>query len=685
MFNSKKLVIAFGFLLVASMVLAACAPAATAPPPETIIETVVVTEIVEGEVVEVVQVVTPTPEPEGPRTLVICQGQEPDTLWLYGGSMLAAAHINEMIYDGYDNGTAGGVDLTNFGYEPVIFEKLPSLADGDAVITSATASEGDAVVNAVGDVVVLDPAADPPIMLVPAGGISDDAFEYTGGDVELDQMEVTFVLLPDMLWSDGTPLTAADSVYSFNLNADPDSGGSKATVDRTFSYEAVDDVTAVWTGLPGYKDSEYFINFWQPLPEHQLGQYTALELLEAEESSRLPLGYGPYIIEDWVRGDSITLKKNPNYFRADEGLPVFDTLVVRMVGENSNANLASLVSGECDIVDQTSHLDDQSELMLELQASGQIDATFVTGTVWEHIDYNIQHVDYDDGWQAGDRPDFFSDLRTRQAFLMCMDRQSVVDTVMFGQSVVLDVFIPPQHPLFNADARHYDFDVAAGSALLEEAGWVDDDGDTTTARVYQGDNANIPAGTPLSVTYETTTATQRIQAMAVLQNSMAECGIEVELINSPSSEWFADGPEGKLFGRHFELGQFAWLTGVAPPCNLYLGAQTTGPSGETFTSIMTGDEVKYGSWSSDNVTGFYDPEYEAICNTAIQSLPGQPGYEEAHLEAQRLFSELLPVAPLYLRLKLAGTRPDMCNFIMDPTANSEMFNVEEFDYGECDQ
>ena len=77
MFSSKKLVLVFGVLLVASMVLAACAPAATAPPPETIIETVIVTEIVEGETVEVVQVVTPTPEPIGPRTLVINHGKIP--------------------------------------------------------------------------------------------------------------------------------------------------------------------------------------------------------------------------------------------------------------------------------------------------------------------------------------------------------------------------------------------------------------------------------------------------------------------------------------------------------------------------------------------------------------------------------------------------------------------------------
>lgn len=686
MFSSKKIFIAFGILVIASIVLAACAPA-TAPPPERIVETVVVTEVVEGEPVEVVQVVTPTPEPEGPRTLVFCEGQEPDTLWALGGDMLAASHIQEMIYDGgVENGPGGGIDQNSFAYQPVILEKLPSLADGDAVIEAVTVSEGDTVVSA-GEPVVLDAAADPPLMIVPAGGTVADAVEYTGGDVEMDQMVVTFKLLPGLLWSDGTPLTASDSVYNFNLSTDPDSNATTYTIDRTASYEAIDDLTIVWTGLPGYKDSEYFANFWNPWPEHQLGQYTPAELLEAEETTRTPMGWGPYIIQEWVTGDHMTLTKNPNYFRADEGLPVFDTVVVRMVGENSNANIAALVSGECDIVDQTSHLDDQSELMLELQAAGQLDATFVTGTVWEHVDFGIQHVDYDDGWQAGDRPDFFSDVRTRQAFLMCMDRQSVVDTVMFGQSIVLDVYIPPQHPLFNSEARHYDFDVAAGSALLEEVGWVDDDGDAATPRVYQGDNPYIPAGTPLSVTYETTTATQRIQAMAVLQNSMAQCGIEVELINSPSAEWFADGPEGKLFGRRFDLGQFAWLTGVEPACDLYISNLIPGPPDGSMISIMNGKEYTFPSgWGGgQNDPGFVDDEFDTACNLAIQSLPGQPEYDSAHLESQRIFSELLPVAPLYLRLKLAGTRPDMCNFIMDPTENSEFFNVEEFDYGECDQ
>ena len=64
----------------------------------------------------------------------------------------------------------------------------------------------------------------------------------------------------------------------------------------------------------------------------------------------------------------------------------------------------------------------------------------------------------------------------------------------------------------------------------------------------------------------------------------------------------------------------------------------------------------------------------------------QQQHHQAHLEAQRIFAEQLPVAPLYLQIKLAVTRPDMCGFIMDPTNPSEFWNIEEFDYGEgCEE
>ncbi len=198
MLSSKKLMIVLGLLVIASMVLAACQPAATTEP-ETVVETVVVTVETEGETV--VQVVTPTAEPVAmPDTLVICMGQEPETLYNYGGSMLAQSSVLEAVYD-------GPIDQRSFDYQAIILEKMPSIADGDAVVNQVTASEGDKVLDADGNPITLDAAADP-VQRIKVSG-SDEAVDYTGGDVTMDQLVVTFKLKEGLVWSDGTPLTAA--------------------------------------------------------------------------------------------------------------------------------------------------------------------------------------------------------------------------------------------------------------------------------------------------------------------------------------------------------------------------------------------------------------------------------------------------------------------------------------------
>ena len=167
-------------------------------------------------------------------------------------------------------------------------------------------------------------------------------------------------------------------MYAFN-NLLVDSETEFKVVDRTASYTALDGLTTVWTGLPGFMHADYYTNFFGPAPEHIWGRYTAAELLTAEESNLKPVGWGAYMFGEWVQGDSITLHKNPNYFRAAEGLPKFDRVIFRFVGQNTNANLAALLSGECDILDQSTSLGDQSQLLLDLQAAGQIKATFTTG------------------------------------------------------------------------------------------------------------------------------------------------------------------------------------------------------------------------------------------------------------------------------------------------------------------
>lgn len=654
MFKNKRLVLTALFALVGALVLVACQP-------QTVTETVEVTRVVtetvveEGETVEVTRVVTETEEvevvvevevtaapeeaPAAPKDLVICQAQEPDTLYPAGGSMLAATAVQHAIW-------TNNYTQLSFGFQPEGLAKLPSISDGDAVVNVVEVSAGTVVVDSAGDPVELAEGVE----VVNADG---ETVAFDGTSVMMEQMVVDYEIVPRN-WSDGEPVTSEDYVYTFEVYSDPDTPASKFTIDRTAGFEATGDLSVRWTGVPGYKDSTYFLNavpggVLRVFPEHAWSGFSAAELLEAEEVSRMPMGDGAFVVEEWVAGDSIRLVPNPNYYRAGEGLPYLDSVTFKFIPD-TNQLVAQLLSGQCDIGTQDGMDVSQSPFLIEAENNGLLTPYFQTGTVFEHIDFGIDsYGDYGDG--IG-RPDWFQDTRTRQAMTMCTDRQSMVDNILFGRSEVIHTYIPSVHPLYPDGLTEWPYDVEQANALLDEVGFEDGDGD--------GIREDPATGTPFSITLGTTTGNEmRQQLTQIFKENMLDCGIDVELYYLPASEWFADGPDGPLFGRRFDLGEFAWLTGVEPACDLYLSSRITGPLEEGF-----------GGWGEVNETGWANEEYDAICNAAIGSLPGTPEYEDNHKEAQRIFSQEVPVIPLFLRLKVAAARPNVVNFGVDPTQNS---------------
>jgi peptide/nickel transport system substrate-binding protein len=455
----------------------------------------------------------------------------------------------------------------------VILTKVPSLADKDAVIQAVDVKAGDQVMDVNGDVVALAKG----VKVAPSGcSGAGCALPYDGqSPLKLDQMQVTFKLSAGITWSDGKPLTAADSVYSYQLAADPSTPVSKYKTARTVSYTAVDAQTAQWTGLPGFVDADYASNFWLPLPQHAWGSLKPADLLTAEVSAAKPMGWGPYVIEDWVKGDHLNLVKNPLYAGAKDGLPKFDQLVYRFLGTNSTANVDALLSGECDIVDQTAHLEDQLKSLSELSTAKKIQVIYGQGPVWEHLDFGIKPASYDDNYNplAGDRPDFFGDVRTRQAFASCIDRQSIADTLLLKHSAVPDTFLPPGHPLLDANVAKYPYDPAAGQKLLDEVGWKDTDSNPATPREAKG-VTGVPDGTQFVVSYLTTQAQLRKDAAALVAKSLGACGIQVNVQSIAPGDLFLTGQQnGPLFGRKFDLAEFSWEASSRPACNLYTSAR----------------------------------------------------------------------------------------------------------------
>lgn len=583
------------------------------------------------------QPATPTATPV-PKSLTVCITQEPDSLYLYGTTMLAAQHVLQAIYD-------GPIDSRSYTYRPVILEKLPGIEDGDAVVGDVTVQPGELYVNEAGILV----QADEP--------------------VETQRLAVTFKLKKGITWEDGEPVTAHDSVYSFKLAAHPDTPASRYVISRTASYEALDDLTIRWTGVPGFMDATYYLNFWTPLPQHIMGGLSPSEIL-GSDFARDPLSYGAFTLEEWVAGDHITLKKNPHYFRANEGLPKVDTVIFRFLPTPDDL-LAGLLAGVCDIGAQDGLDLDQSPALLQAEDQGLLDLYFTaggaSGSFWEHIDFNI--------WPTDERAPVGACLDVRKAIAYGTDRQEMVDVAVYGRSMVQHSFILQGHPMYADDVPAYEFDPGRARRMLEEAGWRDADGDGVREahgvrcqrvdfETRQAETVNIPDGTPLQMTLNTTVDNEMRQQVAELfRQDMWAIGVSIAVEYLPDHEYFAGGPDGPLSGRQFDLGEFAWLAGVEPRGDLYECDQ-----------VPTLDN----NWVGNNHTGWCNPDYDQATDRALHTLIRQE-QKQFWAEAQRIFAENLPALPLFPLITVTATRPGVAGFAVDPSQASEMSYIEQID------
>ena len=582
---------------------------------------------------------TPTATPE-PKHLAVCIGSEPDSLYVYGTQSYAKTMVRQALFeDPYTTLT--------YDYQPWGLAALPSVEDGTAVIVDVNIERGERVMDVDGRIVVLDNG----VTILTSDGETITYGRDITGTVTMPQQQVEFTFNP-LVWSDGTPLNASDSVYSFQVAADPASRSDKIRIDHTARYEAVDELTVRWSGVPGYSDREFFRNVWTPLPQHQFERYSPTGLLSAIESNQSPLSNGPVMLDSWVPGEAITLVKNPYYYRQVEGLPRVDSVTFKFVAD-SQAAIDALQAGECHIATHdTVFMDD----VAALEAAEAIVPYLQTGAVFEQISFSVDPVIA----YGVNRTDWFEDVQVRQAFALCTDRQAMVDEVLLGRSQPMNSYSPQDHPLYAADLQAWSRDVAGADQLLTSAGYVDQDGDGVR------ENAN---GEPFAINLLTMSeSTSRLRMAEMFANDLAECGVAVTVTAVPSPEFFTDGPLGPLFGRQFDLALFAWRLGMEPSCQLYATASITGDPADGL-----------GGWDNVNVTGWSDPEFDAACNVARTAVFNSEEYVQNHQAALQIFNEQLPAIPLFPRLNVAATRSEVENFALDATHDVELWNIAQID------
>jgi len=610
---------------------------------ETTEPTVKSTEIPSTAVVEATPVPEPTPIPD-PKHLNICIANEPADLYLYGDG--GAGNIRAAFYEGL-------YSQNEYNYQALGLEKLPDLADGDAIIGEVRVDAGDKIIAANGNIITL--------------GYGDQLFNsdgelviFEGDPIPMSQMQVTFKLQP-MVWSDGTPVTAEDSIFSFVIAADPDSNVEKERVDKTAVYTAIDDHTIQWTGLPGWIDPTYFLNVWQPLPAHQLDRYSAVELAQAVETTQTPLANGAFILEEWTAGEQLYFIKNPHYYRADEGLPRVDTVTFHITSTADDA-IAALQTGACDIALNDNFSTGDLPAILDAASTGDVVPAIVDSLVFEQISLGVDSVsDY-----TALHPNWFAQPEARQAATLCLDREAMVDAVLFGQGAVMDSYVSVNYPALK-ELTSYPYDPAAANSLLDDLNYIDRDGDGIRES-EDGDPFAISINAPAE-------SESRMSLAGMFADNMATCGITVTVKALPAASFYTDGPEGPIFGRKFDAALFAWLLPTEPACHLYTSANVTGE----FVAV---NQQQTGGWDNVNVTGWGNDGFDVACENGRFSFTNSEPYNTAHQEALSIYADQLPSIPLFSRLRIAATSSQVQNFRLDTTQPTPLWNIAEIDLKE---
>jgi peptide/nickel transport system substrate-binding protein len=629
------------------LALAACLPA-PAPGPRPLATPLASTPLIlsNGRTSTPSDLASPTPPhaqtPTPPQSeLTICLLGEPQSLYAYGLPEPGREHILAALYD-------GPIDTHGFTFEPVMLRALPSLADGSATLRAVSVQPGDLIVDALGRVVSLTAGVELP-------QIDGSRLAYSGaGPASLPQLSATFRLRPGVLWSDGVPLTADDSVFAFLVARSPDSyDPRRAVAERTLSYMASDPFTVVWTGLPGYVDPLYPSFFWSPLPRHRFSALSPVEVADSPEARRSPLGWGPFALAEWA-GDRLVLQRNPYYWRAAEGLPRLERLVYRFMPGPADL-LRALASGECQVAPSGLGLADLAGDLRAAEAAGAARLYQVSGATLEQLVFGLSPAD-DYARPAGNG--FFQDTRARHAVAYCLDRAALAAAVGLppeASSAPPGTYLPPGHPLLAPDVLPAPFRPDAGRALLADLGWTDSDLDGVLDRGTPGTALNLtlaggPLGDPLR---------ERLTSL-VAEQLRSHCGIGVEVLTLTRGELEADWPAGPIFGRRFDLAVFGWRIGPVPPCDLFTSAQIPGPANP----------------AGANAAGYANPDYDRACQHAL-SAADPAAASAAHAEAQRDLARDLPFVPLLFRPRLAATRPEVDGYALDASSPSELWNIEQ--------
>lgn len=488
------------------------------------------------------------------------------------------------------------------------------------------------------------------------------------GGISEDLTSITYQLKPDVLWADGTPLTADDVVFSWQYCTTPETGCASAqTFNGVTNVEAVDPLTVKITFAGP-----------TPFPYGPFGGYLAPVIQKAQfadcvgeaaqgcsEANTNPIGTGPYKVKEFRANDTVVFEINENYRNPNQ--PHFSEVTFKGAEDASASARAVLETGEADY---GWNLQVEPAVLADMEAKGNgVVGSAFAGNV-ERILINFTNPDPNLGdkrseWTADDpnpHP-FLSDLAVRQALSLAIDR-SIIAEQLYGPGGVPTCNIlsgPPAVVSTNNDACLTQ-DIDAANKLLDDGGYVDSNGDGIR---------ETPDGAPMKILFQTSTNSVRQKTQALIQQWWKQIGVEAELKNVEAAVYFGGDPASPD-----TLGKF------------YADVQmfTNGPEGLDPQTYLAGwlcqidgksnISAAENSWNANNTERWCNPDYDAKF-TELQAATDPAERARLAVELNDMMAQDVVNIPLIFRASVSAYANDLANIDVNGW-DTEEWNIEEW-------
>lgn len=319
-------------------------------------------------------------------------------------------------------------------------------------------------------------------------------------EISDDHLTYTFHLKKNIRWQDGTPFTARDVLFSFQRINDPavDAAHLRNYYRDIEKLEVLDDYTLRYHYRIPYFRALEFCGGIPIVPAHLFQDGRDFN---QHPIGRSPVGTGPYRFVRWETGKEIVLERNESYWGER---PHLDRIVFKIITDNTVA-LQVLKKGGLDLMGL------RPIQWVKQTQSKRFQERF------RKLKYYLPSYSYI-GWNL--RKPLFSDRRVRRAMTMLLDRQTILERLLFGLGTVVTGNFYVNSPDYNKAVRPYPYDPARAVALLKEAGWEDHDGDGVLDK----------DGTPFSFEFLISAGSMFAEQLAtILQQNLKEVGIRMSI------------------------------------------------------------------------------------------------------------------------------------------------------------